>query len=121
MFERDSSNLSDHEQPPSTVTNDPMILQSNNNVSQVRFAFTKDNVPIVDPCLLPGVAIFEQLYLILGETIPLKLLTSKCLTELKPIGEIDMVDIGNGFYLFKFSNVLDQNAVIHGYHWFVGG
>lgn len=77
----------------------------------------------MDPNLLLGVTIFEQLYLIdkiLGETLPLKLVVFKCLTEWNPHGDVDMVDIGNGFYLIKFSNVMDRNSVLHGQTWFVG-
>lgn len=77
----------------------------------------------MDPNLLLGVPIFEQLYLIdkiLGETLPLKLVVFKCLTEWNPNGDVDMVDIGNGFYLIKFSNVMDRNSVLHGQTWFVG-
>lgn len=77
----------------------------------------------MDPNLLLGVTTFEQLYLIdkiLGETLPLKLVVFKCLTKWNPNGDVDMVDIGNGFYLIKFSNVMDRNSVLHGQTWFVG-
>lgn len=74
--------------------------------------------------MLLGVPTFEQLYLIgdiLGETLPHKLILSKCLSEWNPNGEMDMVDIGNSFYLIKFSNVIDRNVVLHSQPWFVGG
>lgn len=53
---------------------------------KVSYAFTKDNVPIVDTYLLSVVSSFEQLYLIgmvLGESLPLKFIPSKCLSEWK--------------------------------------
>lgn len=74
--------------------------------------------------MLPGVPTFEQLYLtgkILGETFPFKLVLSKCLTEWNPNGEVYMVDIRYSFYLIKFSNAIDRNAILHGQPWFVGG
>lgn len=100
-----------------------MFLQDNNPNPQVGVAFTDDNVLIVNPRHLPGVAVFEQLYLIgkiLCETLPLKLITSKCLTEWKPTSDVNLLDMANGFHLIKFSNVLDRNAVLHGQPWFVG-
>lgn len=47
---------------------------------------------------MPAVAVLEHLYLIdkiLGETLPLKLITSKCLTEWESTGDVDLVDISN--------------------------
>lgn len=48
-----------------------------------------------------------------------KLITSKCLTEWKPSGDVNLVDMGNDFYLIRFSNVSDCNIVLHGQPWFV--
>lgn len=41
-----------------------MYSLNTNPDPQVSLVFTEDNAHIVDPRLLPGVAIFEQLYLI---------------------------------------------------------
>lgn len=74
--------------------------------------------------MLPEVATFEQLHLtgkILGEILPIKLIIAECLMEWKPIGDVELVDIGNGFYLIKSLNVMDRNSVLHGQPWFVGG
>lgn len=78
----------------------------------------------MDPHLLSWVNIFELLYLIgkiLGDTLPLKLITSKCLIEWKATGDVDLVDIGKGFYLVKFPNVMYRNFVLRGQPWFMGG
>lgn len=59
----------------------------------------------MDLTLLPGVPTFEQLYLIgkiLGETLSLKFVLYKYLTEWNLNGKVDMVDIGNGFNLLNF-------------------
>lgn len=67
--------------------------------------------------MLPEVATFEQLHLtgkILGEILPIKFIIAECLMEWKPIGDVELVDIGNGFYLIKSLNVMDRNSVLHG-------
>lgn len=67
----------------------------------------------MDPRLLSGVNVFEQLYLIgkiLGDTLALKLITYKCFTKRKPTGDVELADIGNGFYV-KFSNEMDRNSI----------
>lgn len=91
---------------------------------QVSFVFTEDNVPIVDPRHLSDIATFEQLYLIskiLGEALPLKLVSSKCLTKWKLMDDVSLADMGNGFYLIKFFNILDRNTALHCQSWFVEG
>lgn len=86
-----------------------------------RFWFSKVRAhDIKNLTILPGVPTFEQLYLvnkILGETLSLKLVLYKYLTKWNLNG---MVDIGNRFYLIKFSNIMDRNSVLHGQPWFVG-
>lgn len=47
---------------------------------------------------------FQQLYLIgkvLGEAIPIKLIASKCLLDWQVVGEVNIVDMGNGFNLLN--------------------
>lgn len=59
----------------------PSIIYPNPEASS---GFIEDNVPIVDPGHVFNVSTFEQLYLIgkiVGESLPLKLITFKCLAE----------------------------------------
>lgn len=77
-----------------------MFSHDDNPTPQVNFAFTDDNVPIVDPRHLSDVTTFKQLYLIgkvLGEALPLKLITSKCLSEWKPTRDVSLVNMGMAF------------------------
>lgn len=39
----------------------------------------------------------------------------------KIVGEANIVDMGNGFSLVKFTNAMDCNKVLEGQPWFVGG
>lgn len=89
-----------HELNPSDVLPNP----------ELSYSFTGDNVPIVDPGHLSNV-VAEQLCLrgkILGEALPLKLITSKSLSERKPSEDVSIVNIGNSFSLIKFSSVMDK-------------
>lgn len=64
----------------------------------MRYAFIKDNVPIVDAQHLSDVSNFEQVYLInkvLGESIPLKFIKSKCIIEWNINDEANIVDMIN--------------------------
>lgn len=78
---------------------------------EVNYVFTEDNIPIVDPSHLYDVSTFEQLYLIgkvLGESLPLKLITFKCLAEWKLSGEVSIINMSYGFSLVKFTSVMDR-------------
>lgn len=59
MFEDDKSSPLTHEQTPSDFLDGRKSRQVSKVDSQICFTFTEDNVPIVDPRLLPGVVIFE--------------------------------------------------------------
>lgn len=53
---------------------------------------------------LRDMSTFQQLYLIgkvLGEAIPIKLIASKCLLDRQVVGEVNIVDMGNGFNLLN--------------------
>lgn len=92
--------------------------------TEVKYTFVEDNIPIVDPDHLTDACMFAQLYLIgkiLGESLPIKLITAKCVTEWKPSRDISIVDMSNGFSLVKFANAMDRNRVLQGQPWFIGG
>lgn len=75
--------------------------------SEVIYSFNEDTIPIVNPGHLFNVSTFQQLFLIgkiLGESLPTKLIASKCSAEWKPSGEFSTVDMGNGFSLVKCAN-----------------
>lgn len=57
----------EHEQTPAAVQNDRTFPQSFHTTAYVHFAFTKDNIPMVDPNLLPGVLTFKLIGKILGD------------------------------------------------------
>lgn len=81
----------------------------------------EDNIPNVDTHLLSDVSSLKQLYLIsklLGESLPLEFIMSKCLSEWELSGEATAVDMGNSFSLIKF---LGSNKVLQGEPWFVRG
>lgn len=59
----------------------------------------------MDPGHLSDVSTFEQLYLIgkmLVESLPLKLIISKCFADWKLAREASIGDMDNGFSLIKF-------------------
>lgn len=83
----------------------------------MRYAFTEDDVPIVNAQHLSDVSRFEQLYLIgkvLCESMFSKLIISKCILDWQLIGEVNIVNMGIGFSLVKFTNALDCNRVLEG-------
>lgn len=45
--------------------------------------------------------------LVLGQSTPLKLILSKCISDWKLTGEVNILDMGNGFSSVKFTNALD--------------
>lgn len=47
----------------------------------------------------------------LGESVPLKTIISKTKSDWMPMGEIKLVDMGNGFILIKFANEIECNHV----------
>lgn len=76
------------------------------------------------PCILSDVSTFKQLYLIgkiLGESLSLKLITSKCLFRWELSDEATIIDMGDDFTLVKFSNVMNCNKVLQDQPWFWGG
>lgn len=76
---------------------------------KVNYVFTENNTLTLNPVHLSEVSKFKQLYLtskILGESLPLKLITSKCVSEWMPIREVSIVDIVIAFTLFKFVDVM---------------
>lgn len=71
-FDSDFFNNQNQEQFAADPSVGSTFPQHDNPNPQVSFAFTEDNIPIVDPRHLLGVATFEQLYLlskILGEAL----------------------------------------------------
>lgn len=93
MLEGDPHNSSNQVQLNLNLLEGPVHSSIPNTNPQVNLAFIEDNVRIVDPQLLSGVTTFEQLYLIgkiLGDTLPLKLVTSKCVTEWKTTGDLSL-------------------------------
>lgn len=101
---------------------DPEVDLSNLDLKpKVSYVFP-DNVPNFDTYLLSNVC--KQLYLIdkiLGESLPLKFIISKCLSEWKLSGENGIIDTGDDFSLVKFSKVMGHNKVLRGQPWFLGG
>lgn len=78
-------------------------------IYQVPLIFTEDNIPIGDPRLLSGVNVFEQLYLfdkILGETLPLKPIVSKCITQWNLMERLKWLILVMGFTLLSFLMLL---------------
>lgn len=60
-----------------------------------------------------------QIYLVgklLGESMPLKTILSKCLSDCKVTGEVNVVDMGNGFTFVKFTNSIDCTRFLKGNH-----
>lgn len=55
----------------------------------------------------------------IGESVPLKTLSSKTKADWLLTGEVIYVDMGNGFTLIKFSNEMDCNYAFFGQPWFV--
>lgn len=70
-----------------------------------------DNILIVDTQHLSNISNFKQFYLIgkLGESLPLKVILCKCISENSLVKLI--VDMGNSFRLIKYSNAMDCNKV----------
>lgn len=79
--------------------------------------FNEDDIPIVHENDLKDVSKFEQLYLIgkiLGETMPIKTIISKCEIGWQGVWEVNIADTGNGFSLVKFTTGSDCNRVSEG-------
>lgn len=92
--------------------------------SEVTYFFREDHIPIVNLYDLSDIFAFQQLFLIgkiLGESLHIKLIISKCSVEWKPSGDFNIVDLGNGFSPVKFANAMDRNRILQGQPWFVGG
>lgn len=73
---------------------------------------------------LSDVSHFEQLYLIgkvLGESMPLKFIISKCITEWNLNGEASIVDMVMALAWSNFANALDCDRALESQSWFVGG
>lgn len=63
-----------------------------------------DNLPDIYEVEILDCEKFENLFLIdkmLGESVPLKTITSKTKADWMPTGEVKFVDMGNGFILIK--------------------
>lgn len=92
MFEGGKSSFPKQDQSNPIFMEGPMNSLNSSSNYQVSLASTEDNIPIMDPRLLPGIATFKQLYLIakiLGEMLPIKLIIAKCLTEWKPTSDVE--------------------------------
>lgn len=64
--------------------------------SDLQYAFIEDNIPIVHEQDFIDVTKFEKLYLtgkVLGESIPLKLIISKGISDGQLISEVNIVDM----------------------------
>lgn len=79
------------------------------------YYFTEDRIPIVNPSHLSDTSSFHQLFLIgkvIGESLPIKLITAKCAAEWKPSRDFSIIDMGNGCSLIKFANTMDRKRVL---------
>lgn len=79
-----------------------------------------DNLPDIYEVEILDCEKFENLFLIdkmLGESVPLKTITSKTKADWMPTGEVKFVDMGNGFILVKFANEMDYNHVFFDQPW----
>lgn len=88
IFEGDQPSFPKQDPLNPNLTDDTFEPPSSKSEHQVSLAFTEDNIPIVDPCMLPGVASFEQLYLIgktFSETLPIKPLLLNFLWNGNPV------------------------------------
>lgn len=63
-------------------------------------------------------ALIIKLY---GKTMGLNFLQTKLNFLWKPVGRLDCVDLGNEFYLVRFSLKEDMDAILEKGSWFIGG
>lgn len=57
-----------------------------------------------------------------GENLPLTLITTKTKIDWKHVkGQVDFIELGNGWILLKFASVSDKNYVWINRPWFVKG
>ena len=63
-------------------------------------------------------ALIIKLY---GKTMGLNFLQTKLNFLWKPVGRLDCVDLGNEFYLVRFSLKEDMDAILEKGPWFIGG
>lgn len=123
--DRCSSLLQSHNLLPSIFESWESNTSGEGPNSGLRFDFTEDNVHIFNTRHLFDVSQFEQFYLIgkvLGQSMSLKLILSTCILDCKLIGEVNFVDMENGFSLVKLTNALDCNWVLEGlalFSWWV--
>ena len=67
-------------------------------------------------------SIFCSLAKLWGDSVPLPLIISKTKLDWKHVkGPVDYIDLGNGWFLLKFSTVADRDYVWINRPWFVKG
>lgn len=70
-----------------------------------------DDTPVIDEKDLTDIPSFEQFYLIgkiLGESMSLKYILSKCVSDWHLTDEVSIADMGNGFSVVKFTMLEKQ-------------
>lgn len=73
-----------------------------------------DEIPVIEEEEVTDCSKFEQLYLIgkiMGVTIPLKTTMIKATVEWKVIGDVSIVDKGNGYSLVKYTNAINCTRI----------
>ena len=58
---------------------------------------------------------------VFGKTIGYHFLISRLISFWKPVGKMDCIDLGNDFFLIRFSIMKDRARVLKDGPWFVGG
>lgn len=81
----------------------------------------EDDIPVLLESNLKDMTPFYKMFLIAKyyEATPIKFIMVKCNLEWKVAGEVNIMDIGNGFTLIKFSNEIDCNNFFEGQPRFV--
>lgn len=75
-------------------------LDSKATEPEETYSFTKDKISIVNSLHLFDTSTIQQLFLIgkvLGESLPIKLITSTCAAEWKFSRDFSIIDLGNGY------------------------
>lgn len=82
-----------------------------------------DDIPDLLASDLKDMTPFYHMYLIgkiFGEAVSIKFIIATCTFEWKVTGEVNFMDMGNGFNLVMFSNEMDCITIFEGQPWFVG-
>lgn len=58
---------------------------------------------------------------VIGTTVGYQTMSTRLLSLWKPFGRMDCVDLGEGFFLIRFSTMEDHGKVLKEELWFVSG